>query len=171
MFTSPHQKRAFLRDLRAHQATVALATDPADLVEPVCNDFPQLLRDLANAVKLDVVSFYEAVPINADITQVRDRWFLWLLCVELKPHDKKGHCEAVAKLYERRLKGDEPSKEERKAAAAYAAAYADAAAADAAYAAWNQKREECYQRCRDVLTRLLRTAPRVRARQQESAAA
>jgi hypothetical protein len=84
--------------------------------------------------------FLAAIPVGADLSMVWPRFAVWLLREELKSHDKGGHCEKVAALYDRWISGVKPPVEEwraaRSAAAYYAAADAYAAyAADAAYAA------------------------------------
>ncbi|MES2211490.1 MAG: hypothetical protein V4515_15100, partial [Chloroflexota bacterium] len=88
------------------------------------------------------VNSVEAMPVGADLDVAVDRWMLDLLVdpdhgVVIHTADgsaQRTAVENVAKLYRRRLDGAEPTRQEWKAAAAYADAAAYAAA-DAAYAA------------------------------------
>jgi hypothetical protein len=93
------------------------------------------------------VAATQAIPVGADLSRVIDRWLLDILAdpeMGVRRHTADGSAQwiavdAVIALYERRLAGDEPTRDEwiaarRAAAAAYASAYAAYASAYAAYA-------------------------------------
>jgi hypothetical protein len=92
--------------------------------------------------------FLRAIPVGKDLSLVWPKFAVWLLVDEIdgvikfaKTDQQKEVIARVADLYQRRIKGDEPSLEEWRTAA-HAADAADAAAAhaadaaDAAYAAY-----------------------------------
>ncbi len=108
---------------QAHLAECAILRD----FNPTPPGVDSQLHSLALHLKADLVELYS---IDLD-PHTMTRWFLWLLEVELGKYATSG---LVAKLYRRRLVGDEPTKEEW-AAAATAEAVAEAAA-EAAAAAW-----------------------------------
>lgn len=79
--------------------------------------------------------FVQAVRPGADLSQVADRWLLWLLSGDESPLARwrdEPHIQAVATLYKRKLAGDSPTLEEWKAAGEAAEAAARAAAEAAA---------------------------------------
>ena len=59
--------------------------------------------------------FLKAIDPGADLSQVADRWALWLLSDEaspIAPWHNEPHITQTAALYERRLNDDEPSAEQ-----------------------------------------------------------
>ena len=99
------------------------------------------------------VAATQAIPVGADLSRVIDRWLLDILAdpeMGVRRHTADGSAQwiavdAVIALYERRLAGDEPTRDEwiaarrayaATAAATYAAYAATYAADDATYAAY-----------------------------------
>jgi hypothetical protein len=115
VFHNVQEKNDFLHMLRAHLAAQALA--PGSSLRPALVDLS--LVSLVHYLTIDLV-FHESIPVGADLTQVIDHWFLWLLEAELGEYKASA---PVAALYRRRLEGDEPPEEKWKFAAVVANAH------------------------------------------------
>jgi len=153
MFKTERHKQDFLHDLQAYLAARALVPDlPYEELpyeEPVLELTPQLH---ALIIRLAcVLDFYEALPINADLTHALDRWLLWLLEDELGKYETSA---PVATLYRRRLASDEPTTNEWRSATAYAAT-----AASAARAAADDAANAYYTRMRTTLIKIVKETP------------
>ncbi len=98
--------------------------------------------------------FLSAIPVGADLTQVADRFLLWLLVDETdgvilfaKTARVKKAIQAVADLYVKKLAGERVTRETWQSARADA----DADAADAADAARAGARAKTLKECADVV--------------------
>ena len=172
MFSSTAAKSNFLRHFKAGEVARALGPDDAPKT-PDHSAIPLPLIYLRDRINLAPVTFYEAIPVNADLASVIDHFLYWLLSVELKTY---AVVKPVAELYRRKLAGETVTKKEWQVAAATAAAVAtvaavvaavvataeaaaaEAAAAAAAEAAWAARaaRAAAYERMREALLGLLR---------------
>ncbi len=90
-----------------------------------------------------------AIPAGTDLSQVVDRWLLWMLRdLDAVAGENRGVVSRMADLFERRVSGDEPSESEWREAAR---------AAGAARAAWDAEDALVTRAC-DELVRLVEEA-------------
>jgi hypothetical protein len=99
----------------------------------------RIFEGLTNGeAKIFPLEVMRAIPVNADLSNIWNKFALWMLSELLNfatYQPSKDAIQSVISLYERELKGDKVSTEEWQTARRAAHAAATYAAADAAYAA------------------------------------